>query len=538
MTTASSTNKNFLARAFNGRDLLASVVVFLVALPLCMGVALASGVPPALGLVTGIVGGIVIGSIAGSPLQVSGPAAGLAVLVWELVQTYGIAMLGVAVLLGGLLQVLAGTFKLGRWFRAVSPAVIQGMLAGIGVLIFASQFHVMVDDVPQGSGLTNLITIPGAISKGIFPVDGSSHHIAAIIGLLTIVTIVGWNFIKPKRLHMVPGPLLAIVITSVVAGVGGLAISYVSVPVSLSGALNVPTLSSFKMLITNGSFLATSVALAFIASAETLLCATAVDRLHNGERTDYDKELFAQGIGNMICGAVGALPATGVIVRSSANVEAGAEGRASAIYHGIWLLALIGLAPFILAWIPTSALAAILVYIGYRLVNFKEMKALWVNGGRSEFAIYAATVFIIVAADLLTGVLAGLVLSLLKFVKTFSSLEIKVEHGESETGQARADVFIEGAATFVRLPVLAESLERLPAGAEIHLHIGRLAFIDHACHDALESWLEQYKLRGGVVITEWDELSRRRDPKSVYASTKDKALSLDTQPSAPLAEAA
>ena len=154
-----STSEKEAGQKTLGRDLMASVVVFLVALPLCMGIAIASGVPPALGLVTGIVGGLVVGFIAGQPLQVSGPAAGLAVMVWQLVADYGLGALGLAVLICGVVQLIAGFAGLGRWFRAVSPAVILGMLAGIGVLIFASQFHVMVDDSPRGNGLENLLSI-------------------------------------------------------------------------------------------------------------------------------------------------------------------------------------------------------------------------------------------------------------------------------------------------------------------------------------------------------------------------------------------
>jgi len=145
------------------RDLLASIVVFLVALPLCMGIAVASGVPPALGLITGIIGGLVVGVFAGAPLAVSGPAAGLTVLVFEIVRTHGIAMLGPIVLAAGLIQLVAGYLRLGQWFRAVSPSVIHGMLGGIGALILVSQFHVMLDAAPKGSGLSNLIAIPGAI---------------------------------------------------------------------------------------------------------------------------------------------------------------------------------------------------------------------------------------------------------------------------------------------------------------------------------------------------------------------------------------
>src|SRR5262245_33379922 len=165
---------------------MASVVVFLVALPLCMGIAIASGAPPSAGLITGIIGGLVAGALAGAPLQVSGPAAGLAVIVYEIIQRHGFSALGPILILAGALQLLAGALRVGQFFRAMAPAVVYGMLAGIGILIFGAQFHVMVDDKPRENGLANLLSIPESIQKGIFPVDGSSHHIAAILGLVTI----------------------------------------------------------------------------------------------------------------------------------------------------------------------------------------------------------------------------------------------------------------------------------------------------------------------------------------------------------------
>src|SRR5687767_13563207 len=183
-------------------DFLASIVVFLVALPLCMGVAIASGMPPAAGLITGVIGGIVVGSIAGSPLQVSGPAAGLTVLVYQIVkdERLGLPMLGVVVLGAGALQLAAGLARFGQWFRAVSPAVIQGMLAGIGVLILASQFHVMVDDKPRENGLANLLSIPEAVWKGVTPSEDTTHQEAAWAGILTIAVILLWKPLAPKRL--------------------------------------------------------------------------------------------------------------------------------------------------------------------------------------------------------------------------------------------------------------------------------------------------------------------------------------------------
>ena len=261
------------------KDFLASIVVFLVALPLCMGIAIASGVPPALGLITGIVGGLVVGTISGSPLQVSGPAAGLTVLIWEMIQQHGIGMLGAVVLLAGVMQLAMGAMKMGQWFRAISPAVIQGMLAGIGVLIIASQIHVMVDDGPKGSGLTNLLSIPDAIYKGVMPLDGSSHHIAAAIGIITMALIFAWSYV-PKKLQIIPAPLVAIVIVTLGAMVVGAPVKYVNVPGNLASVVTIPTLESLGNLL-NASVVGSAVALCFIASAETLLCATAVDRMHN-----------------------------------------------------------------------------------------------------------------------------------------------------------------------------------------------------------------------------------------------------------------
>src|SRR5262245_11656429 len=197
VTLRQSLFQNYLKGDF-GKDLMASIVVFLVALPLCMGIAIASGAPPAAGIITGIIGGLVVGTLAGSPLQVSGPAAGLTVLVWQYVQSFGLEQLGLIVLIAGGIQMFAGLMKLGQWFRAISPAVIQGMLAGIGVLIIGSQTHVLVDDSPKGSGWTNLISIPEALWKGIMPMDGTSHHLAAYIGLLSIIIMAAWKLIPQK----------------------------------------------------------------------------------------------------------------------------------------------------------------------------------------------------------------------------------------------------------------------------------------------------------------------------------------------------
>lgn len=628
------------------QDFLASVVVFLVALPLCMGIAIASGVPVAAGLITGIVGGLIVGWIAGSPLQVSGPAAGLTIIVVDFVQRYGLESLGVAVLICGALQLVAGVVRYGRWFRAVSPAVIHGMLAGIGVLILSSQFHVMVDDDPKGSGIKNLIAIPEAVRKGLpipdwgrteerrarrdllqqfgalheqqvqlreriservsamaetardntaggdkpardseFDRNSSSrlqtlaarqqhlsevftglvgqldsrgvsqtvrnpaelksataqaleqmqtavgdlqserieqvrasqaelqhsldevlgqlksHDWAAKIGLLTLIALVLWNLVIPRRLKLIPAPLVAVVVATAVTAIFKLPVLSVELPDSLWSEIHFPSLSVLNS-VGFGAIFQAGVVLAVVASAETLLCASAVDQMQTRARTQYDRELAAQGVGNMICGLLGALPMTGVIVRSSANIHAGARTRLSAILHGAWLLVFVSMLAFVLRMIPTAALAAMLVYTGYKLINIKAVQKLK-QYGWGEVAIYAATLVTIVCTDLLTGVLTGIALSAVKLLHTFSHLEVRVDVNE----EARVAVLnLEGAATFIRLPLLASELERVPDDVELHVDFEHLDYIDHACLDLLMNWAKQHEGTGGSLVIDWDSL--------------------------------
>jgi MFS superfamily sulfate permease-like transporter len=543
-------------------------------------------------------------------------------------------MLGLVVIVAGLVQIIAGAMRLGPWFRAVSPAVIHGMLAGIGVLIFASQFHVMVDDKPRGSGLENLATIPQAIYKavgipripgeqerefrthalqatgdlhdeqinllasiaGLIPyhnidhdsldriveprlrdsvetqqfitaglkdlaqqletveqesagaihlnrakaafaeaiarsqeaeaalesgkgVDAvrtqeaaaaaldvatsrlKSHHLAASLGLLTIAVIILWQKFAPQRLRLVPAPLLAIVAATVLAAIFLLPVLYVEIPANLAHDIHFPTWSLVQSAPW-GEVLKTALLVAVVASAETLLCATAVDKIASGSRTNYDRELAGQGVGNMICGALGALPMTGVIVRSSANVQAGAQTRLSAILHGAWLLLFVVFLSGMLQMIPTASLAAVLVFTGYKLVNFKEIKKLR-EAGWGEVAIYLTTLTTIVVEDLLTGVLVGLALAAAKLLYTFSRLKVKVERDDLD-GRFRMD--LAGAATFVRLPKLAAALEKVPENAQLHVDLSGLTYIDHACLELLTSWAQQHEQTGGRLTIDWDTL--------------------------------
>ena len=513
-------------------DLLASLVVFMVALPLCIGIAQACGLPPEAGIVTGVVGGLVVGFLAGSPLQVSGPTAGHIVLIVQFVDaareqvpgTSPLMLLGLAIALAGLIQITAGALKLGQWFRAVSPAVVEGMLAGIGVTIIAKQFHEMVDDTAPKRVLDGLLTIPEAVRKAFDPPGGASanHTEAAAIGLLAIVVLAVWKPLVPKRLKIVPAAVVAVLLAVAVNEFGrpvfealgaqigpavddhgGIGVERVSVS-GLGDALRPIGLPTWELL-SLGLVWKAALTFALIAGAETLLCAVAVDRMHTGPRTNFDRELMAQGVGNAICGAVGALPMTGVIVRSAANVEAGARTRRSAILHGLWLLLLVSLLPGLLSRIPAAALAAILVYSGWKLLNLPGLWALW-KESRGEALIFVATVATIVGVDLLAGVTLGVVLSALRLLVKFSHL--RVTRSDDPDGRC-VHLHLEGAATFLRLPVLAQALESVPPGLELHVHLNELRFVDHAILHLLLTFRKQYEASGGTLFINWEQLHAR-----------------------------
>jgi MFS superfamily sulfate permease-like transporter len=496
--------RNYFSQGLFGRDLLGSVVVFLVALPLCMGIAIASGLPPSAGLITGIVGGLVVGAIAGSPLQVSGPAAGLAVLVFELVREHGVLALGPVVLLAGLIQVVAGLCKVGVWFRMTSPAVVAGMLSGIGILIVASQSHVLMDAIPMARGLENFAALPGAAFEAVTGAGEGQGVTALLIGLGTIAIMLGWEKLRPAKLRFVPGALLAVVAMTLTAQLGALDVKRVDVPANLFSAVSLPSMGSLFGLF-DSSLLIAAATIAFIASAETLLSAAAVDRMHDGARTNYDRELTAQGVGNMICGFLGALPMTGVIVRSAANVQAGSATRMATILHGGWLLAFVMLLPWLMRMTPVSCLAGILVFTGVKMVNPKQIKDLAAYG-KGTAAVYVATTVAIVATDLLTGVIVGFGLSLFRLALLSSKLTMDVKHHD-EPGHAT--LHLEGSATFLKVPTMARTLALVPPNTRLNVAMDRLQHVDQASLELLREWGRNASKRGCELVVDWHELGRR-----------------------------
>jgi MFS superfamily sulfate permease-like transporter len=340
--------------------------------------------------------------------------------------------------------------------------------------------------------------------KGVLGSSGSNHQVAALLGVVTVATIVLWNRWKPTRLQLVPAPLIAVLLATLLAAALGAQVHYVSIPEDLGSAIQLPTMAGLGRLL-EPKLLIASLSLALIASAETLLSASAVDRMQDKVRTDYNRELFAQGIGNAVSGFLGALPMTGVIVRSSANVQAGAETRASTILHGLWILAVIALIPGVLRLIPTASLAGVLVYTGFKLVSPAHLKELRVFGWQSV-AIYLATVIGIVVTDLLTGVLVGVALSLLRLLLRLGSFSLDVR-----SNPARVEANLSGAVTFVGLPRLAAQLESLPHAPELRLQVDGLAYIDHACMLVIADFERQRELSGERVQLDWQALEARSE---------------------------
>ncbi|MGW7690804.1 SulP family inorganic anion transporter [Streptomyces asiaticus] len=473
-----------------GTEITASLVVFLVALPLCIGVAVASGTPAELGIITGVVGGLVVGMTRGSALQVSGPAAGLTALVAETVEAHGIAMLGVIVLMSGLLQIGLGMIRLGRMFQAISIAVVQGMLAGIGLPLMFSQSYPLADATAPGTAIENILGFPAHVLDTF---TSGQTAIAALLGIATVVLSFAWKKV-PGPISRIPAALVAVAIGIVVAALPGVEVKTLQVG-DLLAAVQVPGPEQFAGLA-DPAVLTAVLTFTVIASAESLFTAAAVDRMHDGPRTRYNTELIAQGAGNTVCGILGALPMTAVVARSSANVQAGARTRLSRTLHGLWLLAFALLLPSVLALIPISVLAGVLVHSGWKLLAPEQFPKMW-RQDRGEFVVMAITTGTIVATALLEGVVvglaAGIVLAALRMSRT--SIEHRVE-GDT------AKLVMTGNATFLRLPKVIDALEAVGSAGtpRIRLDLMGVTHLDHACRSQIEEFVEQKRASGTVRV--------------------------------------
>jgi len=460
------------------RDLPASLVVFLVAVPLSLGIALASGAPVIAGLIGAVAGGIVTGLLAGSPLQVSGPAAGLTVVVFGLVQQLGWETVCLATACAGLVQLLLGYLKVARGTLVIAPSVVHGMLAGIGISIALAQLHVLLGGAPASSPLANLLALPARL--------GAFNPAAAILGVITIAVLVLWKKIPWAGLRAIPAPLVAVVVGTVVSLVAKMDVARVDLPEKLA-------FTQLKLPTEWGIFIVAVLTLAIIASIESLLCAVATDKLHSGPRSNLDKELTAQGAGNLVSGLLGGLPITGVIVRSSANINAGGVSRWSAVFHGVWILLCVLFLGSMIESIPLAVLAGLLVFVGINLVNLHHIRELTVH---NEVRIYWATVIGVTCVNLLAGVGIGVAVSVFYAIRRLSS--VKVE--KRQDGNVWK-VAIRGTLTFACVPKINYELSTLPAGSTVDIDLN-VDFIDHAAFESLHSWRVNHEKTGGKVCIE------------------------------------
>ncbi|MFC0625524.1 bifunctional SulP family inorganic anion transporter/carbonic anhydrase [Kribbella deserti] len=459
-------------------DLPASLVVFLIAIPLSLGIAAASGAPLIAGLVAAVVGGVVAGALGGSRLQVSGPAAGLTVVVASLVAQFGWAATAAITCAAGLLQILLGITRIGRLALSLSPAVVHGMLAGIGITIAVQQLHVVLGDQAESSLIANLADLPAQLV---------AHHPASVlVGVLTVIMLLVWP--KLPKVKVVPAPLVAVVTVTALTSAFTVDVTRVDLPADPLRALIWPAMPS-------GSWTAIASAIltvALVASVESLLSAVAVDKLHRGQRSNLDRELIGQGAANALSGALGGMPVTGVIVRSSTNVAAGARSRASAIMHGLWIAIFVLAAGAMLELIPMAALAGVLLVTGLRLVQLAHIRTL---RHHDELIVYVVTAAGVALLGLAEGVLAGLALALARVLYRLSRATVTATEGADGVWTVR----IRGTLVFLGVSSLVRTLRTVPAGAHVRLDV-RVNHLDHAAYEAIQDWRRGHISRGGKVL--------------------------------------
>jgi MFS superfamily sulfate permease-like transporter len=391
------------------QNVIASFIVFLVALPLCLGIAVASGVSPEKGIVSGFIGGVVTGALSGSPLQVSGPANSLIVIVAEAVNDVGLGGLAVAVCLAGLMQIGVGFVGGGRLVRLFPASVTQGLMTGFAILIFASQTHVMLDSKPEASFLKNIERLPDALlAIGGKLMDGQISW-GALFGFAALLVMIGmtaFNAKLPATLRKVPAALFVVLLFSLISILTHVDLKRVHVPDNLVDDFVMPDLQVWLASV-NAVIFEIAVTIFILASSESLLSASAVDVLKPGHVSNYDRELVAQGVGNILCAFVGAIPIAGVIIRSTANIAAGATSRWSSVFHGVWLLGMVGLFPFIIDDIPMSILGAILIFSVIRLINLKAIADLS-QTDRWAWPLYISSCSTVLLVNPMAGVGVGL----------------------------------------------------------------------------------------------------------------------------------
>ncbi|SFT31268.1 bifunctional SulP family inorganic anion transporter/carbonic anhydrase [Streptomyces sp. ok210] len=503
-----------------GADLSASITVFLIAVPMSLGLAVAMDAPLEAGLISAAVGGIVAGLLGGTPLQVSGPSAGLTVVTAELIQIYGWRTTCAITIGAGLLQILLGSLRAARGALAVSPAIVHGTLAGIGVAIALAQLHIVLGASPQSSAAANALALPEQL--------GRTSPAAPLIGALTIAVLVVWPRLPGRigrAVRRLPAALASVAIATAVAAVAAPGITRVDLPSWRSHAL--PELPQGPVLA-----LATAVlTVLLVASLESLLAAVAVDKLTADraggrtadssppapdapaaprvQRSDLDRELRGQGIANVLAGLLGGLPVSGGAVRSSANVRAGATGRAATVLHGVWVLLAAGLLVTALEWIPLAALASLVMVVGFQMVNYAHIRNVHKH---REFLVYGATITGVVLFGVLEGVAIGIAVAVAVALHRLARTRITVT---DQGGQHL--VVVRGQLTFLAVPRLSRALGQLPRGGDAVVELDGF-FMDHAAYETIQDWSDAQTAQGGHVVFTGRSGGRIAEPASAAHS--------------------
>jgi len=488
----------FYTIAFLKRDFKASITVFFVALPLCLGISLASGAPLSSGLIAGIVGGMLVTLISGSELSVSGPAAGLTAICAAAITDLGsIELFFLAVSAAGIFQVLLGVFKLGGFTHFIPSAVIKGMLAAIGILLISKQIPLLIgyDQADFWTKeLFNILTFDHGF-KHIQNIFGHISPGAIAVAATTVLVLLSWKKYLAKSLAIVPASFVIVIFGTLLAAlfnqfVPTLSLSpthFVSLPDNLFGSIQLP---DYKAFFSDINIFKTSLAICFVASLETLLSMEAIDKLDPYNRiSPQNKELVAQGTGNFLSGLLGGLPITSVIVRSSANAEAGARTKLAAFFHGVWLLVMVSLAAMLINHIPYCVLAVILVRTGYNLAKPRMIISVY-KQGKEQFMPFIVTVIAILFTDLLIGVCIGVAYAgyyiLRNTYKAGYTLTLQKE-GHTVHYQFRLAINV----SFINKKRLKDELEKIPDYAIVDIDGSDSVYIDY---DVLEV-ISEFKVK-------------------------------------------
>lgn len=482
-------------------DIPASIVVFLVALPLCLGIAMASGAPPYAGLISGIIGGIVVGFLSGSPLGVSGPAAGLAVVVLNAISDLGgFEIFLVSVILAGIIQLIMGFAKAGIIAYFFPSSVIHGMLAGIGIIIFLKQIpHAFgYDSDPEGDFGFQQVDGHNTFDELVHMFQNISPGVL-IISIISLLILILWStsfFQKLKFTKLIQGPLVVVVLGVIL----GLAFKSIpSLSISSEHLVNVPVAESFNGFMNNfmhpdfsglakPEVYTTAIVIAVVASLETLLCVEASDKQDEFKRiTPTNRELRAQGIGNIIAGFIGGLPVTQVIVRSSANAQSGGKTKASTIIHGFLILISIIAIPKVLNMIPLGVLAAILLVVGYKLAKPALFKKMY-KQGMGQFIPFLVTIVGIVFTDLLIGIGLGLVVAIFIILRNNFKVPYKLKK-ENLEGKDKIRIILSENLTFLNKASIQKSLANIPDDKHVEINATNNQFIHHDIVEIIEDFV-------------------------------------------------